>query len=102
MDELRVAIRVRPGAAREAVGGRYGTDQLVVAVTARAADGAANRAVIAAVAGAFGVRPADVGIVTGRTARSKLIVIGGAREALQGRLDALLAGDHSAARRRGE
>ena len=72
-----MAIRVRPGAGRTAVGGRYGPDQLVVAVTARAVDGAANRAVVAALAQAFGVRRGDVEILSGLAARSKLVLVRG-------------------------
>ena len=90
MSELRVTIRVRPGASRVAVGGRFGADQLVVAVAERAVDGAANRAVIAALAAAFGVRRADVEIVSGRTARSKTITVRGDRGALGQRLAELL------------
>lgn len=87
---MRVAIRVRPGAARTAVGGSYGDGQLVVAVTARAVDGGANRAVVAALAAAFGVRRAEVEILTGATARSKLVLIRGEAEALERRRGELL------------
>jgi uncharacterized protein len=90
MSALRVAIRVRPGASRVAVGGRYGAGQLVVAVAERAVDGAANRAVLAAVAAAFGVRRADVEIIAGHTARSKTITVKGDRAALERRLGELL------------
>ena len=90
MSELRVAVRVRPGASRVAVGGRYGADQLVVAVAERAVDGAANRAVIAALAAAFAVRPADVEIVGGRTARSKTVTVAGDQGELERRLRELL------------
>jgi uncharacterized protein (TIGR00251 family) len=88
--ELRVGVRVRPGASRVAVGGRYGTDLLVVAVSARAVEGAANRAVGEALAAAFGVRRGDVEIVSGLTARSKTVVIHGDRSALERRLAELL------------
>ena len=36
---LRITVRVRPGAARAAVGGRYGQRALKVAVSARPVDG---------------------------------------------------------------
>jgi uncharacterized protein len=91
-DDLRLTVRVRPGASRAVVGGRYGTDQLVVAVTARAVKGAANRAVIAAIAAAFGVRRAEVEIISGLTARSKTVLVRGDLVALQRRRDELLAG----------
>jgi uncharacterized protein YggU (UPF0235/DUF167 family) len=45
----------------------------VVAVTARAVDGSANAAVLAAVAEAFGVRPAQVRLRTGQRARTKVL-----------------------------
>jgi uncharacterized protein (TIGR00251 family) len=89
---LRFAVRVRPGASRTAVGGRYGEDVLVVAVTARAVDGAANRAVVAAVAAAFGVRRADVQIVSGAASRTKHLAVAGNAERLAQRLAELVAG----------
>ena len=65
-------MRVRPGAARTAVGGRRG-DALVVCVTARPAGGAATQAALRAVAKAFGVPRRDVTLVTGATSRDKVI-----------------------------
>jgi uncharacterized protein len=100
--ELRVAVRVRPGASRDAVGGRYGGDKLVVAVTARAVEGAANRAVIDSLAVAFGVRRAAVEVVSGLTARSKTVLIRGDRAALERRLGELLDGLPAGSGRRGE
>jgi uncharacterized protein len=91
-ERLRLPVRVRPGASRTAVGGRYGTDALVVAVPARAVDGAANRAVMQAVADAFAVRRGAVEIVAGATSRSKTLEIVGDREALAARLAVLLGG----------
>jgi uncharacterized protein (TIGR00251 family) len=91
-ERLRVPVRVRPGASRTAVGGRYGPDVLIVAVSARAVDGAANRAVIEAVAAAFGLKRAAVEIVAGAASRSKTVAISGDREALAARLAALLEG----------
>ena len=77
-DPFRVAVRVRPGASRTRVGGRYGEEPdgpVVVAVTARAVDGAATRAVLAAVAAALGVRPRQVAVVHGTASRDKLLEI---------------------------
>ncbi|WP_040160623.1 DUF167 domain-containing protein [Mobilicoccus massiliensis] len=70
---MRIDIRVRPGASRTKVGGRYGEDTLVVAVTARPVDGSATQAAIDAVAAALGLRRRDVTLVTGATARSKVL-----------------------------
>ena len=87
---LRIAVRVRPGAARAAVGGRYGERALVVAVPARPVDGQANRAVVEAVAAAFGVRRSAVTLVTGPRSRDKTLFVGGNPGVLQSRLAALL------------
>jgi uncharacterized protein (TIGR00251 family) len=87
---LRFPVRVRPGASRTLVGGRYGADALIVAVSARAVDGAANRSVIEAVASAFGVRQRAVEIVSGVTSRSKIVAVEGDRERLTERLARLL------------
>jgi hypothetical protein len=70
---FRFAVRVKPGSSREAVGGRYRDDVLIVAVRAKAVDGKANEAVRGALGAAFGVRPNRVMIVTGERARDKVI-----------------------------
>lgn len=88
---MRVTVRVRPGASRTHVGGRYGSGEppvLLVAVTAPAVDGRANAAVLVAVAQALGVRRDDVRLVRGERARTKLLDVTGVE---RGALDALLA-----------
>lgn len=87
---LRVVVRVKPGAARPKVGGRYGDDELVVAVSQRPVEGAANEAVRSAVARAFGVAPRDVSVISGATARTKVLIILGDAHALQTRRSDLL------------
>jgi uncharacterized protein (TIGR00251 family) len=82
---VRFAVRVKPGAKREVVGGRYG-DALVVAVTAPAVEGKANEAVRKALAKAFDIRKQDVAIVTGERGRDKVIEMPDAPQ----RLDELL------------
>jgi uncharacterized protein YggU (UPF0235/DUF167 family) len=73
---MRVAVRVRPGASRTRVGGSYGDDaRLVVAVSARAVDGKATKATLDAVADALGIRPRAVTLVSGATARDKVLEI---------------------------
>jgi uncharacterized protein len=84
---VRVTIRVRPGSARQQVGGSHG-GALVVRVSAPAADGRATAAALAAVAAAFGVRPSAVRLVTGATSRTKIVEVDGAD---QDGLDRLLA-----------
>ncbi|GAB3250283.1 DUF167 domain-containing protein [Nocardioides dilutus] len=71
---MRVSIRVRPGAGRTQVGGRY-ADALVVRVRERAVDGRATDAALRAVADALGVRAAEVELVTGHTSRTKVVEI---------------------------
>jgi uncharacterized protein YggU (UPF0235/DUF167 family) len=91
---VRIGIRVRPGASRTRVGGAYG-DRLVVAVSARAVDGAATEAALAALAEAFGVRRWQVTLVRGASSRDKLVEIAAAppgdERALAARRAALLA-----------
>jgi uncharacterized protein YggU (UPF0235/DUF167 family) len=86
---VRVTIRVRPGAGRTTVGGAH-DGALVVRVAARAVEGKATEAALAAVAEAWGVRRSAVRLVTGATARTKVVDIDGADE---DRLRALLAGE---------
>ena len=79
-EPYRFAVRVRPGASSTKVGGRFGdpadpASPLVVAVSARAVDGAATDAVLRAVAAALVVRPRQVTLVRGRTSRDKLLEI---------------------------
>jgi uncharacterized protein len=84
---VRVTIRVRPGASRTVVGGRH-DDALVVRVSARAVDGAATQAALAAVAQAFDVRTRDVSLVSGATSRTKVVdVVGGTADRLAALLD---------------
>lgn len=93
MAQIRVAVRVKPGASHAKVGGRYGDDQLVVAVNAPPVDGAANAAVITAMAKALAVRPRQVSIVGGLTSRSKIVAIevpDGEVKAIRDRANSLL------------
>lgn len=71
---MRVAIRVRPGASRTRVGGEH-AGALVVAVGARAVDGAATEAALTALADALGVRRRHVHLVTGATSRDKVVEV---------------------------
>jgi len=75
MPEFRLPVRVKPGASRAKVAGRYGEDELVVAVNAPPVDGAANEAVVRAVAKALQIRPREVTIASGHTARTKVLVL---------------------------
>lgn len=90
----RIAIRVRPGASRARVGGAYGS-RLLVAVTARAVDGAATEAALRALAKALGLRRRDMRLVTGATSRDKVVDVdvpdAAALAGVQARLTGLLA-----------
>lgn len=93
---MRITVRVKPGASRTRVGGAYGDPGdavLVVAVTARAVEGAATAAVTAALADAFAVRRADVRLVSGATARTKIFDLGGDEAQLAAIARRLLGGD---------
>ena len=90
----RVAVRVRPGASRTRVGGSYGEGaaaRLGVAVGARAVDGAATAAVLAALAEVLGVPPRQVTLVHGATSRNKLVEIDDPPRDIEARIAALLA-----------
>lgn len=90
---MRVTIRVRPGSSRPGVGGSH-DGALVVRVAARAVDGKATTAALAAIAAATGLRAADVRLVSGATSRTKIIELPDAAEPA---LTALLRADRGGA-----
>jgi uncharacterized protein len=71
---MRITIRVRPGSPHPGVGGEH-DGALVVRVSARAVDGKATEAALAAVADSFGVRRSAVRLVAGVSSRTKIIDI---------------------------
>jgi hypothetical protein len=78
MTEYRFAIRAKPGAAKQSVGGSHPGPHgpaLIVAVTAPAVDGKANDALRKALAAALNVRRADIDIVVGDHGRDKIIAV---------------------------
>ena len=90
---MRLTIRVRPGSSRPKVSGEH-DGALVVAVSARAVDGRATEAALAALAAALGVRRRDVRLVSGATSRTKVVEIeasGDDEPALAARVSALRA-----------
>jgi hypothetical protein len=92
---VTVAVRVKPGAARARVGGRHDGAHgpaLVVAVAARAVDGAATEAALRAVADALGLRRSALDLVTGRTSRDKVFVVDPAPADLAARVEELRDG----------
>ena len=98
MGEVRIAVRVRPGASRTKVGGSYGDPpQLAVAVNSPPVDGAANDAVVKVVAAALGLRPGRVTVVSGHTSRSKILALDvpdGDEAALIDEIDQLMEAGH--------
>lgn len=72
---MRLVVRARTGASRT----RADWDGAVlhVWVTARAVEGAANRALIQAVADALGVRRSAVTLVAGERSRQKVVDVSG-------------------------
>ncbi|WP_433302681.1 DUF167 domain-containing protein [Actinoplanes sp. CA-030573] len=76
--DLSVPVRVRPGAGRDRVGGRYEGPHgpaLIVAVSAPAVDGKATEAARRALAGALAVRAGDVTLRIGATSRDKVFTV---------------------------
>jgi uncharacterized protein len=77
---VSVAVRVRPGAGRDKVGGSYAGPHgaaVVVSVGAPAVDGKATEAVRRALAAALGVRAAAVSLKVGATSRDKVFRVEG-------------------------
>jgi uncharacterized protein YggU (UPF0235/DUF167 family) len=71
-----IAIRVKPGASRTAVGGSHAGPYgpaLIVAVGARPVDGKATEAALKALAGALLVRPSALRLKAGAASRDKLV-----------------------------
>jgi uncharacterized protein YggU (UPF0235/DUF167 family) len=91
---VRILVRVKPGASRTQVGGRYDGPSgpaLVVSVAARAVEGQATAAVLRAVAKALGVRRSAVTLVYGATSRDKLLEVVGDEVEVGSKLKQLLA-----------
>jgi uncharacterized protein YggU (UPF0235/DUF167 family) len=90
-----IAIRVKPGASRTAVGGShpgpYGP-AVVVAVGARPVEGQATEAALRALAAAIGVRPSALRLKAGAASRDKLVELADPPDDLPGRVAELLAG----------
>ena len=87
-----VSVKVVPGASRDRVVGRYG-DALKVQVSAPPEGGKANKAVLALLAEALGVRPNQLRLVRGATQSRKVVEVDGLPQA---EVDARLAVSASA------
>jgi hypothetical protein len=75
---LILDLHVQPGASRSEFAGRHG-ERIKVRITARAADGKANEALIEFLAAHFGVPRRNVRITAGLKSRQKRVVIEGAK-----------------------
>jgi len=93
---MRLAVRLTPR------GARSGLDGLVVGADGRVAvqlrvaappvEGAANAALVAYLAEALGLRRSEIRIVSGETARQKMVALAGDPVALRSRLGDWIAG----------
>jgi uncharacterized protein len=82
-----IVVRVKPGSKNPGIS--RDDDAIVVSVRERAMEGAANAAVVRALAKVAGLAPSCVTLVRGERARVKMFSIDGiSDEELRGRLDA--------------
>ncbi|HEX2148341.1 MAG TPA: DUF167 domain-containing protein [Pseudorhizobium sp.] len=92
-DHLRLAVRVTPGAGRNAVEGvdraADGESYLRVRVTAVAEGGKANKALIELLARFLQVPKSTITIIYGETARKKILRVEGEPEDLASKTEAL-------------
>jgi uncharacterized protein (TIGR00251 family) len=88
---VRLAVRLTPRASRNGVDGivrdAEGRPALQLRLCAPPVEGAANKALLAFVADALALRKADVEIVSGTTARHKLLQLSGDVETILARLE---------------
>lgn len=91
---LRLSVRLTPRGGRDALGGigtgADGRAVLQVRVAALPLEGAANAALVALLAEALRMRRSDIAVLSGETARMKVLRLAGDGPALAGRLAAVL------------
>lgn len=91
---MRLTVHAKPGSRHESVTAQRspeGSDGivLVVRVRARAVEGAANKAVVAAVAAALGLRRSAVTVTVGQRSRTKVLDIDADDDVIKVAVDAL-------------
>ena len=95
-DHVRLSIRLTPNGGRDAFDGvESGADgevHLKARVTAVPEKGKANKALAALVARALGVAKSSISLISGETARKKILRIDGDPEDISKRLEALFGG----------
>ncbi|WJR69255.1 DUF167 domain-containing protein [Neorhizobium sp. CSC1952] len=95
-DHVRLAVRLTPNAGRNSVDGMEtaadGETFLKARVTAVPEDGKANKALILLLAGTLRLPKSSISIVSGETARKKILRIDGDPEDLEAKLTALSKG----------
>lgn len=74
---IRLAVRVQPGARRNALLDRLANGEWKLAVSAPPEDGRANEAVVELLAGLLGVKRRALTVVRGASSRSKVIEVEG-------------------------
>lgn len=91
-DHLRLAVRLTPNGGRDAIDGievdGEGKSHLKARVTSVPEKGKANKALILLVAGSLGVPKSSISLVSGDTARKKILRIDGDPEDLAKKLEA--------------
>jgi hypothetical protein len=94
-DGVRLVVRLTPRASRDGVDGiaadADGRPVLKLRLTARPVEGAANKALVDYLAGALGLRKADIAIQSGGTGRLKILHLSGDGAILTACLDAWIA-----------
>ncbi len=94
-DHLRLAVRLTPNGRRDAIDGvelnAEGEAHLKARVSCVPEKGKANKALVALLAKALGVPKSSVSVVSGDTARQKILRIDGDPEDLANRIDGLVA-----------
>jgi hypothetical protein len=92
-DHILLAVRMTPNGGRDALDGMElaadGLAHLKARVTAVPEKGKANKALIALLAKAIKIPKSEITVVTGETARQKILRIEGDPEDLKSRIDAL-------------
>jgi hypothetical protein len=77
VNPARIAVRVQPGARRDALVDRLSTGEWKLAVSAPPEGGRANEAVVELVAGLLGVKRRQVEVARGASSRAKTIEVDG-------------------------